>query len=186
MKKEKLARNRAGLLIIDFQEKLFPHVDHPCELLTQALKAVQGLKVLNLPIVVSEQNPKGLGPTVEPIRQILGEDQRYISKTAFSCLGSQEIFEQLQEFAVDQWILLGLEAHICVLQTAHDLIEKGKQVIVLNDAISSRSVYDFSTAIAELRDMGARVTSTETVLFELLKDSKDEDFKKISHLIKAS
>ena len=85
---------------------------------------------------------------------------------------------------VSQWVLAGIEAHVCVLQTAKDLLEQGKQVVVLNDAISSRSIYDFSTAIAEMRDCGARISSTETVLFELLRDSKAAEFKEISQLIK--
>lgn len=84
----------------------------------------------------------------------------------------------------DQWVLIGIEAHVCVLQTAKDLIAEGKQVVVLNDAIGSRSIYDFSTAIAEMRDCGVRITSTETILFELLRNSQAAEFKAMSQLIK--
>jgi len=180
----RLNRNKAGLLIVDFQEKLFPLVDHPCELLTNTLKAIEGCLILKLPILVSEQYPQGLGNTVEPIRQLLGNSQPYFPKTVFSCAKSGDLLAHMQALPVTQWILLGLEAHVCVLQTARDLLERGLEVIVLNDAISSRSIFDFSTAIAEMRDWGVRVTSTETVLFELLVDSKDPAFKQISQLIK--
>lgn len=186
MHSKPLNRFSTGLLVIDFQEKLFPHVDHACEALTQALKAIEGCRLLNLPILVSEQNPQGLGRTVEPIRKILGSTQNYFSKTAFSCLKTKDIETEIHSLPINQWIIVGLEAHICVLQTARDLVSHGKQAIVLNDAISSRSIYDFSTAIAEMRDFGARITSTETILFELLEDSKDPEFKSICHLIKKS
>lgn len=179
-----LDKKKAGLLIVDVQEKLFPHVDHPCELLPQMLKAIEGCKILGLPILVAEQNPKGLGPTIEPIRQLLEDNQTYFPKTAFSCLNCEALKSQLKTFPVSQWVVLGLEAHVCVLQTVRDLIGDGLQAIVLNDAISSRSIYDFSTAIAEMRDFGARITSTETMLFELLKDAKEPEFKQIIHLLK--
>ncbi|MGK5594815.1 MAG: isochorismatase family protein [Parachlamydiaceae bacterium] len=178
-----LSREKAGLLIIDIQEKLFPHIDHPCELLDKVLMMVQGAKIIGLPIVVSEQNPNGLGRTIQPIRQLMNDHQLYHHKTSFSCLKNEELLNIITSTPVTQWILVGLEAHICVLQTAKDLIRHGFQVTILNDAVSSRSIYDFSTAIAEYRDIGARVTSTETILFELIEDAKDLKFKEISNLI---
>ena len=179
-----LSKEQAGLLIIDVQEKLFPHVDHPCDILDKMLLAIEGCKILGLPIVVSEQNPKGLGYTIAPIKNLLGDEQKYYEKTSFSCLKNESLFNTIEEMPIKQWILLGLEAHVCMLQTAKDLLQKGYQVTILNDATSSRSIYDFSTAIAEFRDVGARVSSTETVLFELTEDAKDQKFREISHLIK--
>lgn len=179
-----LDRTKTGLLIVDVQEKLFKLVDRPCEVMTMLQKLIQGCKILNVPIVLSEQYPKGLGGTVAGIKNILKEDYTYIEKTSFSCLGASPNKETILKIPVEQWVIAGIEAHVCIFQTARDLIHAGKQVVVVNDAISSRSVFDFSTAIAELRDCGARISSTETVLFELLRDSKAPEFKAMSELIK--
>ena len=183
-KNYKLLRENTGLLLIDVQEKLFPYVENSCPVMQTLQKAVRGFQILNLPIYATEQYPQGLGPTVATLKGVLGQDQKYLVKTTFSCLDDAIIKEELLKAPVDQWVVVGIEAHVCVLQTVKDLIENGKQVTVLNDAISSRSIYDFSTAIAELRDCGARISSTETVLFELLRNSKAAEFKEISQLIK--
>lgn len=180
----KLNREKVGLLVVDVQEKLFPYVENSCPVMQTLQKAVRGFQILNLPIYVTEQYPKGLGSTVATLKGVLGQEQIYLVKTAFSCLDDPAIKDTLLKAPIDQWVVIGIEAHVCVLQTVKDLIENGKQVTVLNDAISSRSIYDFSTAIAELRDCGARISSTETVLFELLRDSKAAEFKEISQLIK--
>jgi nicotinamidase-related amidase len=180
----KLSRKKAALLVIDVQEKLFPHVENSCHVLQKIQQMVQGFQILDMPIFASEQYPQGLGQTVAPLRGILGADQKYLVKTTFSCLDDETAALTLLTPNIEQWVIVGIEAHVCVLQTAKDLIRQGREVTVLNDAISSRSVYDFSTAIAELRDSGARITSVETVLFELLCNSKASEFKEISQLIK--
>lgn len=184
--KYRLTRDDVGLLLVDIQEKLLPHVERPCETLGCIIKIVRGFQILQLPIVVTEQYPQGLGSTVEALRTMLGDETTYYSKTSFSCLGDAAVRDALAHYSVKQWVLAGLEAHVCVLQSAKDLLSRGKNVVVLNDAISSRSIFDYSTAIAELRDYGARITSTETVLFELLKDSKAPEFKQISQIIQCS
>lgn len=181
---EKLLRDKVGLLVIDVQEKLFPYVENSCPVMQTLQKAVRGFQILHLPIYVTEQYPKGLGSTVATLKGVLGQEQTYLIKTAFSCLDDPLVKEELLKAPIEQWVVVGIEAHVCVLQTVKDLINNNKQVVVLNDAISSRSIYDFSTAIAELRDYGARISSTETVLFELLRDSKAAEFKEISQLIK--
>lgn len=179
-----LDRKSAGLLVVDVQEKLFPEMERSCEVYEQIMKVVQGFQILGLPIEISEQYPQGLGRTIQPLQALLGPQQEYLSKTTFSCLGNEAIDRKLRHGPVTQWVVVGLEAHVCVLQTAKDLLRAGLQVVVLNDAISSRSIYDYSTAIAELRDYGARISSTETVLFELLRDSQAAEFKQLSALIK--
>jgi nicotinamidase-related amidase len=184
MPHDKLIRQHTGLLVIDVQDKLFPHVENSCQVIHNIQKVVRGFQILNLPIFVSEQYPQGLGTTVAPLKGILGNEQHYHIKTAFSCLDDAKIKTILLEEPITHWVLIGIEAHVCVLQTAKDLLANHRQVVILNDAISSRSIYDFSTAIAELRDSGARISSTETVLFELLRDSKAAEFKEISQLIK--
>lgn len=179
-----LDRKSTGLLIVDVQEKLFPLVERTCEVMESLKLVIEGFQILNLPIVVTEQYPEGLGPTVGTLKAWLGADQHYLSKTTFSCFGDQKIKKTLLAMPIDYWVVVGIEAHVCVLQTVKELLMAGKKVIVLNDCISSRSIFDFSTAIAEMRDYGARISSVETVLFELVWDSKAAEFKQISQLIK--
>lgn len=181
-----LAKFQTALLIIDMQDKVFSTVDHGAELLASMIKLVQGFQILQIPILISEQYPQGLGETIWPIKNLLGVEYKPWIKTTFSCLEDPAFLRHAQFLPIQQWVVVGIEAHICVLQTAKALVKAGKEVVVLNDAISSRSIFDFSTAIAEMRDEGIRISSVETVLFELLKDSRAPEFKAISQLIKVS
>lgn len=178
-------RSKTAVLLIDVQEKLFDRIERAQDILRVLQTALEGFQILGLPLFVTEQYPQGLGTTIAEIRRCLPESQQFLAKTSFSCLGDTACRERLTSHPASQWILMGIEAHVCVLQTAKDLLAAGKEVAVLNDAISSRSIYDFSTAIAEMRDIGVRVTSTETALFELLRESKAPEFKQISSLIKS-
>lgn len=180
-----LERKTTGLLVIDVQERLFPEVDRAPEVIRSIKKVVEGFQILQIPIVLTEQYPQGLGPTVSSLNQLL-QGTTPLIKTTFSCLGDLAIRDKLLAMPIKQWVLVGIEAHVCVLQTARDLLQAGCQVVVLNDAIASRFKDDFSVAISELKSIGARVSTSETVLFELLKDSKALEFKKISQLIKTS
>lgn len=184
MKNFTLTRPQTGLLVIDVQEKLFPYMERSCDVLHGLIQTVKGFQILNVPIYVTEQYPQGLGSTLAPLRELLGPEQIYLDKTCFSCLGDTRLKKDLLHPSINQWVLIGIEAHVCVLQTAKDLLALGKEVTVLNDAISSRSIYDFSTAIAEMRDCGVRISSVETVLFELVRDAKIPEFKAISQLVK--
>lgn len=179
-----LDRNKTALFVIDVQDKLFSQVERSCEVMLTIQKVIKGFQILKLPIFVSEQYPKGLGSTIATLKTTLSDDQEFLSKTTFSCSKDPIIREKILSLKAEQWVLVGIEAHVCVLQTAKDLLKMGKEVVVLNDAITSRSLYDFSTAIAEMRDCGSRISSSETVLFELLADSKTTEFKEISQLIK--
>lgn len=180
-----LSRNKCGLLIVDVQDKVFRVVENPCEVMHHMQKMIKGAQLLNIPIVVTEQYPEGLGSTVGAIKALLGQKQIYLPKTTFSCLGDTKVKQEILALPIEQWILVGIEAHVCILQTAKELLAASKEVVVLNDCTSSRSIYDFSTAIAEMRDAGIRVSSTETVLFELMKDAKAPEFKQFSQLIKS-
>lgn len=172
---------KTACLIVDVQEKIYPLMFEPLELLDKLKLMIQAAQLLNLPLVTTEQYPKGLYHTIQALKDLLGPSQHYFTKTTFSACQDPTIREALKQ---EQWILLGIEAHVCIQQTAYDLIQMGKQVVVISQAISSRSIYDYSTAIAEMRDMGARIASCEAVLFELLGDSKHPQFKAISQLIK--
>lgn len=179
-----LSRENTALMLIDVQDKLFNQVERSCEVMQTMQKVLKGFQILNLPTFVTEQYPQGLGSTIATLKCYLNDDQEYLPKTSFSCVGDFLIKEKILTCPAKQWVLMGIEAHVCVLQTAKALLNLNKQVVVLNDAITSRSIYDFSTAIAEMRDCGIRVSSAETILFELLGDSKVKEFKEISNLIK--
>lgn len=172
-----------GLWIIDVQEKLYPRIDRSCEILESLCFYLEASKIFKMPLVVTEQYPQGLGKTVRPIAERLPKDQQIWSKTTFSGYLDEQIRKKVDALA-DSWVLVGIEAHICVLQTAKDLLANGKEVIILNDAISSRSLFDFSTAIAELKEAGARITSSETLVYEQIKDAATPEFKQILKLVK--
>ena len=171
---------KTGLLLIDIQENLFPFIERGQEVIHCLSKLVKTAQLLSVPIVCTEQFR--LGPTL-PIIQSWGIPQA-IEKSTFSCVRSEAVEKVLKESPVEEWILCGIEAHICILQTAKDLLKMGKKVSIPNDAISSRSIFDFSTAIAELRDVGARITSSEIILFEWIKDSQHPKFKEFLSIVK--
>ena len=180
----KLEPSKVAFLLIDVQEKLASKVENAEEILFNLQKAIKGLSILGISVYVSEQYPSGLGETVVSLKKLLCPDQKYFSKTTFSCFDSMELREKLLQPSIEQWIVAGLEAHVCVLQTAKDLVLAGKEVVVLNDCISSRSASNLLIAIAEMRECGIRVSSLETILFELIKDSKAPQFKQISQWVK--
>lgn len=184
MVNRKLSRACTGLMLIDVQEKLMPYMQRSDEILAAMHKAIQAFQILGLPIIVTEQYPAGLGPTVASLSSLLGHDQLFLPKSTFSGLASANIIAAVESTKVIQWVLIGIEAHICVQQTAKGLLAKGMEVTVLNDATSSRTTADCFTAIQHMRDSGISISSVEAVLFELLHDSQAPEFKAISKLIK--
>lgn len=185
-----LEKEKTGLLLVDVQEKLFPKVENSYEVLCKMSQVIRGFQILGCPIVVTEQYPEGLGTLILPLKQLLSSNEDkvspFFSKTTFSCLKDPKISQHVLESDIDCWVLIGIEAHVCILQTAKDLLLAEKNVVVLNDAISARSIFDYSSAIAEMRDYGVRISTVETVLFELLGHSKTPEFKEISQLIRCS
>lgn len=179
-------KEKTGLLVIDVQEKLFPKVENSYEVLCRMSQVIRGFQIFGCPIIVSEQYPEGLGSTILPLKQLLDKEQSFFQKTTFSCLKNPKISQSVLSAEIDCWVLVGIEAHICVLQTAKDLLLAEKNVVVLNDAISARSIFDYSSAIAEMRDNGVRISTVETILFELLEHSKASEFKEISELVQCS
>jgi isochorismate hydrolase len=152
--------------------------------LTKIETLIHGLTVLDLPILITEQYPKGLGPTVEPVQTALGERFRPIVKSAFSCCDEPAFTHQLQEARRETVLIAGIEAHVCVLQTTLDLLDAGYTPVVVLDATSSRSARDQEIAARRIEREGGRITSVESVLFEIARVSGTDQFKAISKLVK--
>ncbi len=175
---------QAALVVIDMQEAFRSKIADFADIASRIAIVVRGAQLLNVPIIVTEQYPKGLGHTAQEIKDVLPESNEPIEKTAFSSCGAQEFVSRLDAMKVKQVLVCGIEAHICVNQTTHDLLASGYQVHLLTDCITARAEANKKIAFAKMRDSGAIRSSTEMALFELLCDAKHEQFKAIQELIR--
>jgi len=171
------------LLIVDIQEKLAAVMTEKDKVVRNNLHLIELAKMIGMPVMVTEQYPRGLGPTVAEIRDAL-PFYRPIEKMTFDCCGQPPFLEELKEHNKRNVVLTGMETHICVLQTCIGLLKGGINVHVVKDAVCSRTKENWKTGVEFMREAGAVVTSTETVLFQLLKVAGTEEFKKISQRIK--
>ncbi|MBC8181578.1 hydrolase [candidate division KSB1 bacterium] len=178
-----LSKDSTGLLIIDIQERINAVMRYGEVVVENTVKLIQGFKALKLPIVITEQYREGLGATESQILEELG-DAPIVEKLTFSCCGSAELMIQLQDKNVQQIVICGIETHVCVQQTALDLIANDFLVYLVRDAVSSRTKIDHKTAIERMRDEGVTITTAESVLFELLVKAKTDEFKEISRIVK--
>jgi nicotinamidase-related amidase len=175
---------RAALVVIDMQESFRAAVPDFAEVAARISVAVRGAQLLNVPVVVTEQYPKGLGRTAAEIRAALADQSEPVEKTAFSSCGAQEFVARLERAGARQIIVCGVEAHVCVNQTAHDLLARGFQVHLLTDCVASRAPRDREAGLAKMRRSGAVPSTVEMALFELLRDARHEQFKAVQKLIK--
>jgi nicotinamidase-related amidase len=175
---------QTALAVIDMQESFRGPVPDFAEVAARVARVAHAAQLLNLPVIVTEQYPKGLGHTASEIRAVLPEALEPIEKTAFSSCGASEFVAQLERAGARQVLLCGIEAHVCVNQTAHDLLARGYQVHLLTDCISSRSVQNKQVGLEKMLRSGALPSSTEMALFELMRDARHEQFKAIQKLIK--
>jgi nicotinamidase-related amidase len=173
----------AALVLIDVQEKLLRAMHDRTNLLQNIKKMVKGARILGLPVLWTEQNPAGLGPTVAEIAELL-PDQIPVSKFSFSCCGSEAFMGDLKALDRKSLMVAGIEAHVCVYQTVADLINLQFDVEVVADAVASRSPENRFIGLEKSKAAGAGITSVETALFELLKQAKNDRFKEISKLVK--
>ena len=182
MKQARLDRADAALLVVDIQERLCRVMPAARleRLVNRTLALIEGARVLNLPVVVTEQYPKGIGHTIEPLRQKLANAPRF-EKMRFSSV-SADVLGALKDRK--RILIAGMEAHVCVFQTTRDLLERGYQPFLCRDAIISRTDEDREAGLALARDMGATVTSTECALFDLLVEAGTPEFKAISAAVK--
>jgi nicotinamidase-related amidase len=179
MAARELDRERAALVVVDVQEAFRKVVLDFEAVAARVGILIQGAQVLGVPVVATEQYPKGLGSTVDEVAEHL-DGAGPLEKTVFSAAGA----EGFDLEGRDQALVVGIEAHVCVSQTAHDLLEQGVEVHVARDAVSSRAVTDKESGLAKMESSGAVLTSAETALFELLGEAGSEEFKAIQKLVK--
>ena len=170
-------------VFIDFQERLMPAMSRKEELEDKVCRLARGLNVLGIPKIVTQQYTKGIGETVPAVAEALGEFEP-IDKTTFNCMGHVDFVNSLEIISRPNIVVCGIEAHICLQQTVEQLLAEGYNVYVTVDCISSRSQNDFMWACERMEKAGAIMTTYESVLYELLKDSKAEGFKEISKIVK--
>lgn len=179
-----LERNDTIVVLIDFQEKLMRAMSDKEDLIKSAEKLVKGSVILDLPILWTEQNPKGLGKTIPEVSQHLGAYGPPYEKMAFSACGESDFVSKLKEMNKKQALIAGIESHVCVYQTAADLIGMGYEVQVVADCTSSRKLADRALGWERVKGLGGTLTSVEMALFELLKRAEGEEFKKMLPVIK--
>ena len=172
------------VLIIDIQEKLLNAVFDKILVEKKSEIIAKAANILNIPVIVTEQYPKGLGATVGTIKECLAEDTKYFEKTAFSALDSTDIKEAIKKVDKKQIILFGIETHICVSQTANALIEEGYDVYIIRDACGSRAEMEYSAGLARMKENGAHIITAEIAVFEWLKGAGNPKFKEVQSLIK--
>lgn len=176
-------RSKAQLLLVDMQERLLPAMAAPERALRNAIILAKAARTLDLPISVSEQYPKGLGHTVGPLKAEIGNTPAY-EKVEFSCWKNAALRERIAQQGRDQVIVAGIEAHVCVLQTAMDLKAAGYQVFAVADALSSRAENSAELAFDRMRQADIPIVTTEMVIFEALGAAGTPDFKQLSALIR--
>lgn len=180
-----LSSEESLLVVIDVQERLCKAMDEQVlqQLVGNSSILLEAATELQVPVAVTEQYVKGLGPTVPELAEKLGAIPRH-EKMAFSCCGCAEFVEQVRASGRRQIVIVGMETHVCVLQTVLELLDAGYQVQVVRDAVMSRSKQNWQTALDEMRQAGAVITCTESVLFQWLRVAGTESFKKLSKLVK--
>lgn len=176
-------RDRSALLVVDVQERLAPAVLEPERVIRNAGILIEAARRLGVPILLSEQYPKGLGPTVAELRALAPEGANF-AKITFSCAAEPAIRRRLEDFGRDHVVVCGMEAHVCVLQTAFGLKARGLVPFVVADATSSRRAENRDAALARLRDYAIPVVTTEMVVFEWLARAGSDEFREISRLIR--
>lgn len=178
-----LDRKESLLLIIDVQERLVNALDKDVVVSRTAILA-KAAKILEIPTINTQQYSKGLGQTVEAVKQSLAPDAVIFEKSAFSAVKEKGFMEIVKSFNKKQIVLCGIETHVCVHQTAADLIDEGYEVFVVKDACASRGKYEFKQGTERMQENGAKISCLEIVLFEWLRSAKNPYFKEIQALIK--
>ncbi|NIO21352.1 MAG: isochorismatase family protein [Candidatus Aenigmarchaeota archaeon] len=178
-----LERKRTCLVVIDVQEKFRPVIFEFNKMAENIKKLVGSFRILNVPIIVTEQNPDKLGRTVPGVSKVLGSFKPF-EKLHFSCFGDKKFEKELRKLKVKDIVLCGLEAHVCVLKTALDGVKRGYNVHVVYDAVSSRKQMDWSISMCRISHAGIFLTTTESVIFQVMDRAGTDEFRKVSRIIK--
>ena len=179
-----LRREDTGLIIVDVQEAFRPVIDRFDDVAANVGLLAEGFGVLGRPVIVSEQYPKGLKHTVPEVAERLPDDAVVVEKTRFSACGVPGIEDALAAAGADAWVVCGIESHVCVNQTALDLLGRGARVHVAADAVSSRTPANREAGLAKMAAAGATATTAEMALFEMLEAAGGPEFKAISALVR--
>lgn len=178
----KIKMEDSALLVVDIQERLLPAMNEKEKLIEHCIRLFKGINTLNVPVIITEQYPKGLGPTCKEVLDELPQ-AKILEKTTFSCI-NDEILLQIKALGKKNIIVCGIETHVCVLQTVIDLVDCDFNPVLIADCISSRKANDKLYGIERARAEGAIVTTYESLLFELIGSAKHENFKQISNIVK--
>ena len=175
----------AGLLVIDVQERLWPYIDSKAEVLHRIIQAIRVAGRLRIPILATEQYVKGLGSTIKDVRELLDTFNAYhpIEKMTFSCLGESNVVDAVKKLNLETLFLVGIEAHVCVLQTALEALDSGFRVFYIAEATSSRDPRHKEEAISRVRQAGGVICSVEMFAFEAMRTSEHPNFKKVQRVI---
>ena len=176
----------AAVMVVDIQEKLAAAMDQDRlrVIVGNAVRMIRSARELSIPIIVTEQYPRGLGRTLKEVSDAIGECQ-VIEKLAFSAMGVEETLRRLKDARVRDVLIAGMETHVCVAQTAYDLEGLGFRAVVLADAVISRFQEDYEVALARLRGDGVTVTTTEAAIFELLEEAGTEVLGKVRKFVRS-
>lgn len=180
---DRLDQDRALLLVVDVQEAFRPHIDGWAPLVAHCDALIRGCRALDVPVIVTEQYPKGLGHTIPELAEAL-EGIAPIEKRAFSSLGAQETRDQLEQFGRDQIVVCGIEAHVCVQQSVADILRSGRQAHVALDAIASRTASSREVGVRRMRAAGMVPSGVELALFEMLETAEHPTFKAVSAIVR--
>lgn len=178
-----LTAETAVLVVIDVQGKLATLMHEREALFDNVGRMIRGARVLGIPVIWNEQLPDKLGPTIPRIKELLTGVEPLVKKT-FSCCGNDGFVRRLAGLGRGQVLVVGMETHVCVYQTARDLLHSGYEVYLVADAVSSRTLENKRLAIEALTGAGARVTSVEMALFEMVVVAEGDQFRQISHIVK--
>ena len=183
LKTMRIIKEQACGLIIDIQERLFPHINKHDVIAANTAILIRGLKILELPLIITQQYTIGLGETIPVIKESMSEFNP-VEKNCFSCCDEPAFMESLKQYNRKFIIIAGMEAHVCVLQTVLDLQANNYMPVVIENCISSRKSRDKKIAVERMRQEGAFISSYESVLFELCRYAGTAQFKEISRLVK--
>jgi len=178
-----LSAENSVLVVVDIQGKLATLMHNKEQFFENTRRMIEGAKVIGLPIIWNEQLPGKLGPTISLIKESL-QGHAPLVKSTFSCCGNPDFMEHLAETNRKQVLLTGMETHVCVYQTASDLIDSGYEVYLVVNAVSSRTAEDKQIAVDAMAQRGVKLSSVEMALFEMLRVAQGEDFKRVIKIVK--